>query len=47
MKYEGIFLREISNCHRAGINHVDVSSNSGFFLTGGEDSILKVWDYEA
>jgi WD40 repeat protein len=47
MKYEGIFLREISSCHRASINSVDVSSNSGYLLTGGEDCMIKIWDYEA
>lgn len=47
IKYEGIFLREISSCHRASINAMDVSLNSGYMLTGGEDSMVKIWDYEA
>jgi len=35
MKYEGIFLREITNCHWGFISGMDVSSNSGYLLTGG------------
>ena len=26
---------------------LDVTSNSGYFLTGGEDTLIKIWDYEA
>ena len=46
-EYEGIFLREIANCHRGAITGLDVSLNSGYLLTGGEDSMVKIWDYEA
>jgi WD40 repeat protein len=46
-KYEGIFLREISSAHRGNIVSLDVSTNSGYMITGGEDNMLKVWDYEA
>jgi hypothetical protein len=35
MKYEGIFLRELTNCHRGFISGMDVSLNSGYLLTGG------------
>ena len=47
MKYEGLFLREISSCHRGSIRAVDVSINSGYMLSAGEDSMVRVWDYEA
>ena len=47
LKYEGIFLREISNCHRGSISDIDVSLNTGYLLTGGEDNMVKIWDYEA
>ena len=47
MCYEGIFLREIANCHRGAITGLDVSQNSGYLLTGGEDNMLRIWDYEA
>lgn len=46
-RYEGIFLREITAVHRGSITSMSVSNNSGYFMTGGEDSMLKVWDYEA
>ena len=46
-RYEGILLREISAVHRGSITSLSISNNSGYFLTGGEDSMLKVWDYEA
>jgi WD40 repeat protein len=47
IKYEGIFMREVANCHRGNITGIDVSANSGYMLTGGEDSMVKIWDYEA
>jgi WD40 repeat protein len=46
-RYEGLMLREVTSVHRGAITALSVSNNSGFFLTGGEDSMLKVWDYEA
>lgn len=46
-RFEGILLREINAVHRGSITAQCVSNNSGFFITGGEDSLLKVWDYEA
>jgi len=47
VRYEGVFLREIANCHRGSINSIDVSCNSGYMLTAGEDSMVKIWDYDA
>lgn len=26
---------------------MDISSNSGYLLTGGQDNMVKIWDYEA
>ena len=45
--YEGVFMREVANCHRGMLTALDVSNNSGYMLTGGEDTLLKIWDYEA
>ena len=45
--YEGLFLREVANCHRGAICDIDVSMNSGYMLTAGEDKMVKIWDYEA
>ena len=44
LKYEGILLREVANCHRGAITGLDVSLNSNYMLTGGEDNMLKIWD---
>lgn len=46
-KYEGIYLREINIVHRGSIQSLNISNNSGYMLTGGEDCMIKVWDYEA
>jgi WD40 repeat protein len=46
-KFEGVFLREISTVHRGNVLSHSISNNSGYMLTGGEDNMLKVWDYEA
>lgn len=46
-KYEGILLREITTVHRGNVMSTNISSNCGYMLTGGEDSMIKVWDYEA
>lgn len=46
-KYEGIFLREINTVHRGNVTSLSISSNNGYMLTGGEDCMVKVWDYEA
>ena len=46
-RYEGEFMREVANCHRGMLTSLDVSGNSGYMLTGGEDTLLKIWDYEA
>lgn len=45
--FEGTYLKELTNCHRGRISSISVSSNSGYLLTGGEDSMVKMWDYEA
>jgi WD40 repeat protein len=33
--------------HRGSINSIDLSLNGGFMLTGGEDNLIKIWDYDA
>lgn len=46
-KFEGTFIREILTVHRGAINCSDLSLNGGYMLTGGEDNLLKIWDYDA
>ena len=40
-------MRELPNTHRTSINSADLTLNGGFMMTGGEDSLVKVWDSEA
>ena len=46
-KFEGIFLREIQNCHRGAVSALDISANSGYMITGGQDNLINLWDYDA
>ena len=45
-KFEGIFIREINNVHRSSIYGISLSLNGGYILTGGDDTLVKAWDYE-
>ena len=45
--FDGVLLRELNNTHRQSINTADLTLNGGFFISGGADSLIKVWDYEA
>jgi len=45
-RFEGMLQREIANCHRGCISSLAVSHNSSYFLTGGQDNMVKIWDYE-
>jgi WD40 repeat protein len=46
-KPEGVFIRELANAHRGSINSLNYSANSAYFMSGGNDHILKMWDAEA
>lgn len=46
-KFEGVYLKELCTAHRGSIKSADLSNNGGFMLTGGEDNLIKMWDYEA
>ena len=46
-RFEGVYLRELTSCHREGISGLDLSQNGGFMLTGGDDNLLKLWDSDA
>jgi len=46
-KFEGVLLRELANVHRGSVKSVDMSLNGGFMATGGDDTLIKIWDYEA
>ena len=44
---EGAFVRELQSAHKGAVTCTDLSINGGFMLTGGEDNLIKVWDYDA
>lgn len=46
-KFEGVYIRELATVHRGAINSADLSLNGGYMLTGGDDNLIKIWDYEA
>ena len=45
--FEGAYLRELHTVHKGGVTCTDLSQNGGYMLTGGQDNLLKIWDYEA
>ena len=46
-RFEGIFIRELQNVHKTSVNSTSLTMNGGYMITGGEDTLVKVWDYEA
>lgn len=45
--FEGVYLRELQTVHKGAVTCTDLSKNGGYMLTGGQDNLLKMWDYEA
>ena len=45
--FEGAYLRELHTVHKGAVTCTDLSHNGGFMLTGGQDNLLKLWDYDA
>jgi len=45
--YDGSQIRELDGSDSGGINGLDIDRNGKFFVTGGVDTMLKVWDYHA
>ena len=46
-RFEGVYQKELCTVHRGAVRSTDLSNNGGFMLTGGEDNLIKIWDYEA
>ena len=46
-RFEGLYLRELTTVHRGACTTTDLSNNGGYMLTGGEDNLIKMWDYDA
>jgi len=45
--YDGSQIRELDGSESGGINGLDIDRAGKFFVTGGVDTILNVWDYQA
>lgn len=44
--YDGNQIRELDASSTGGINDLDIDADGKYFATGGDDTILKVWDYQ-
>ena len=42
----GRLMKELTHAHRGGINSISFSNNGAYFITGGRDKMVKVWDSE-
>jgi len=45
--FDGSQIRELDGSETGGINGLDIDSDGKFFAVGGDDTILKVYDYMA
>jgi len=45
--FDGAYLRELHTVHKGAVTCTDLSNNGGYMLTGGQDNLLKMWDYDA
>ena len=43
-KYDGILIREIKDVHIKGINKIICSKNYNYFMTSGDEGLIKIWD---
>jgi len=42
---DGAALRELQGAKNGAINAMDISRDGSFYITGGEDRLLKLWSY--
>lgn len=40
----GQLIRNVTNAHRGSVTTFSFSNNSEYFITGGQDHIVKLWD---
>ena len=45
--FDGAYIRELHTVHKGAITCTDLSQNGGYMLSGGQDNLLKIWDYDA
>lgn len=43
---DGTIIRELTGSSAGALNCLDITSNGEYFVTGGNDSIVKLWSYE-
>lgn len=43
---DGSLVRELEGSPTGSINTLDVSPNGNYFVTGGNDQIIKLWRYQ-
>ncbi|XP_053310115.1 cilia- and flagella-associated protein 52 [Spea bombifrons] len=43
--FDGSAIRELDGSMSGAINAMDISNDGAHFVTGGDDRLLKVWDY--
>ncbi|NXJ09399.1 CFA52 protein, partial [Odontophorus gujanensis] len=43
--YDGSAIRDLEGSLSGSINGMDITSDGAYFVTGGDDRLVKVWDY--
>ncbi|XP_025067433.1 cilia- and flagella-associated protein 52-like isoform X2 [Alligator sinensis] len=44
--FDGSVIRELEGSVKGSINGMDITSDGTHFVTGGDDHLVKVWDYD-
>lgn len=43
---DGTLVREVEGSPSGGVNAVDISANGEQFASGGDDQMVKLWNYQ-
>uniref|UniRef100_A0A8D0EWU9 Cilia- and flagella-associated protein 52 n=1 Tax=Strix occidentalis caurina TaxID=311401 RepID=A0A8D0EWU9_STROC len=43
--FDGSMIRELEGSASGSINGMDITSDGAYFVTGGDDHLVKLWDY--
>ncbi|GCC31559.1 hypothetical protein chiPu_0010018 [Chiloscyllium punctatum] len=43
--YDGSAIRELDGSLSGSVNGMDITTDGSFFVTGGEDKLIKFWGY--
>ena len=46
-KFDGESIRKVDGTEKGGINTIAITRQGEHYVTGGEDSIVRVWDYNS